>query len=243
MASFYYAKIYIEILDDSKMGMLSDRLWRRTVELILMAKEQDIGGYLPNLNDMAWRLHLNPEMLESDLTELAKIGIVQNLADGWHVTNFEKYQGPMDGAERKRRQRERERKQDYYDTDQLQDSHEVVTGRPTEKRREEKNRGKESRFKGEPPPLPSGHLAVPELLNVWGEWCEYHKGRGKPITKSTALRQFKEFNKLGPDASIAAMEYSMTNNYTGLVEPKPSANGRQKETPAERIARMEAREQ
>jgi hypothetical protein len=241
MASFYFAKIYIEILDDSKMARLSDSLWRRTIELILMAKEKDLSGYLPSLDDMAWRLHLNAELLEAELTDLARIGIVQNLADGWHVTNFEKWQAPATDAERKRRQRDRERKQDYYDTKALHNGHDAVTVRDTEKNREEKNREEKNRFKGDPPPLPPGHLAVPELLNVWGEWCQYHEDRGKPLTKSTALRQHNKFNEWGTDKSIAAMEYSMTQNYTGLVEPKSSANGRHINEVEDRIKRLEAK--
>ena len=58
MASYYWAKFYIEILDDPKMGRLPDRLWRRTCELILLAKERAIDGSLPPLHDMAWRLRL-----------------------------------------------------------------------------------------------------------------------------------------------------------------------------------------
>ena len=93
MSSYYWAKVWIEILDDMKMCRLPDRLWRRTIELVLIAKEQrEQDGYLPSLEDMAWRLRTNAELLEAELTDLARVGIVENLVGGWHVTNFTKRQ-------------------------------------------------------------------------------------------------------------------------------------------------------
>ena len=152
----------------------------------------------------------------------------------YEIVNWHKYQGKTDREAEspypKERKEPKERKDKEVDIDVDSDASRKTYSRPTQEL-----------FKSDPPPLPPGHLAVPELLNVWGEWCQYHEDRGKPLTKSTALRQFTKFNELGPDRSIAAMEYSMTNNYTGLVEPKSSANGSHKETAAERIARMEAR--
>lgn len=47
MASKYWIKLYHEILDDHKMGRLPDRLWRRVIELILLAGEQDDEGLHP----------------------------------------------------------------------------------------------------------------------------------------------------------------------------------------------------
>jgi hypothetical protein len=72
------------------------------------------------------------------------------------------------------------------------------------------------------------HLKVPELLNAWGEWCEYQKGRGKPITLPTAKRQYKQFEKWGIEQSIAAMDNSIGNNWTSPILPK-SDNGQSNE--------------
>ena len=70
MGSKYWIKLYHEVLDDPKMGRLPDRLWRRTVELFLMAGDNDEGGYLPDTEDIAWRLRSNIEEVETELDEL-----------------------------------------------------------------------------------------------------------------------------------------------------------------------------
>lgn len=114
MASHYWIKLYHEILDDPKMGRLRDSLWRRVIECFLMAGEMQADGYLPALEDMAWRLHTNAEMLEAELSELARIGILDQRDGGWFVVNFEERQSAMSAAERAKRWRERQRKQDYY---------------------------------------------------------------------------------------------------------------------------------
>ena len=43
----YWLKLYIEILDDPKMAVLPDRLWRRIIELFLIAKKLHMNGHLP----------------------------------------------------------------------------------------------------------------------------------------------------------------------------------------------------
>ena len=125
MPSFYWIKLYHEILDDPKMGKLSDRLWRRTIELFLLAGDADKNGELPKLDDIAWRLRLSPEFLESDLVELAKVGIVSHSEGRYSVTNFIKRQTAASNAERQAQYRERLRKEEYY-------NNEGVTGRYTD---------------------------------------------------------------------------------------------------------------
>lgn len=114
MASNYWAKLYIEILDDPKMGRLRDRLWRRVVECILMAKELDDEGRLPAVADMAWRLRTDPELLEAELLDLVAVGILQHVGPTWTVTNYNKRQGPVSDAERMRRMRNRQKSRQYY---------------------------------------------------------------------------------------------------------------------------------
>lgn len=115
MASKYWIKLYHEILDDPKMGVLSDRLFRRTIEVFLLAGAEDEEGFLPSLNDMAWHLRQDPEMLETDLVELSKCGIISNVDGRWFVTKFAKRQAPVSDAERMRRYRERKQLQQYYE--------------------------------------------------------------------------------------------------------------------------------
>ena len=88
MPSRYWIKFYIEVLDDPKMGRLSDRLWRRACELFLVAGETHDGGSLPSPEDLAWRLRLTSEELSEDLSQLTELGILSR--DNWQlrVVNF-----------------------------------------------------------------------------------------------------------------------------------------------------------
>ncbi len=106
MASKYWLKLYYEILDDPKMGQMSNRLWRRTLEFFLLAGEKDEGGLLPSIDDMAWRLRMSPEELETDLVEIQKTGVVTTNDGAWIVTNFADRQRAATGAERTERWRE-----------------------------------------------------------------------------------------------------------------------------------------
>jgi len=137
MASNYWAKIYIEVLDDPKMGRLTDRLWRRTFELILQAKEYNRDGQLPSVKDMAWRLRINADELETDLADLASEGIVHKENDRWIVTNFVKRQGPVPSTERWHQWRDRQRKEEYYQTNDKHKSNATQTKRLTDTEEEE----------------------------------------------------------------------------------------------------------
>lgn len=117
MPSKYWLKLYHETLDDPKMGRLSDRLYRRTMELFLLAGDTDKDGYLPPLADIAWRLRIPEDALLKDLRGLAEVGIVAEYESGWLVVNFAKRQAPVPGAERTARFRERQREDQYYDDD------------------------------------------------------------------------------------------------------------------------------
>jgi len=48
MAKKIWIKLFIEMLDDPKMGRLQNHLWRRAVELLLFAgREGNDGALLP----------------------------------------------------------------------------------------------------------------------------------------------------------------------------------------------------
>lgn len=118
MKSHYWIKLYHEILDDAKMGRLPDRLWRRAIELFLMAGEEHNDGTLPPVADIAWRLRMTDEAVLEDLRSLEQVKIVTLLEDGtWFVTKFAERQAPMSNAERQRRHRERKHRDQYYGND------------------------------------------------------------------------------------------------------------------------------
>lgn len=112
----YWIKAYHEILNDSKMATLPDRLWRRTMEIFLLAGmlSKDKSGKLPETNELAWLLRMNVDDLDMDLKQIQALNIVKKIEGGWLVVNFAKRQAPATDKERKEQQRERERSQQYY---------------------------------------------------------------------------------------------------------------------------------
>lgn len=113
MASKYWIKLYIEILDDPKMGLLNDRLYRRTIELFLIAGETDQEGLLPPLRELAWRLRVTEKQILQDLKKLEQVDITANEGERWMITNFAERQAPVSDAERMRQLRSRRQKEQY----------------------------------------------------------------------------------------------------------------------------------
>lgn len=125
----YWVKMYHEILDDPKMATMPDRLWRRTMEIFLLAGKlsKDKSGLLPETNQLAWSLRMSSDDLLMDLKQLESIGILKRVGDGWLVVNFEKRQAAATDAERKRQQREREQRDQYYGNEKVTNLSRSVT--------------------------------------------------------------------------------------------------------------------
>lgn len=119
--SGYWIKLYQEILDDPKMAVLPDRLWRRIVELFLLAGRTGDSGVLPSVTGIAWILRIPVDDVQLDMEQIATTGIIHETENGWVVSQFEKRQSPSSSSERSRKQRESERKKQYYgDATQMQ---------------------------------------------------------------------------------------------------------------------------
>jgi hypothetical protein len=112
MTKKFWIKLYLEILTDPKMGRMPDWLWRRAIELFLLAGENGNDGLLQPVPDMAWRLRTSEEKLTESLRSLSEVGVVHETPEGWVVTNFSKRQERVEGAERTRLYRERLRNSD-----------------------------------------------------------------------------------------------------------------------------------
>ena len=125
----YWIKLYLEILDDPKMATLPDRLWRRSIEIFLIAGKlsRDKSGQLPETNQLAWLLRMSTDDLMLDLNQLCNAGIINKNAEGWKVVNFEKRQSKVSDADRKRHQRERDQKNEYYSPDNVTSQSRNVT--------------------------------------------------------------------------------------------------------------------
>ena len=113
----YWIKLYHEILDDPKMATLPDRLWRRSVELFLIAGKlcSDKSGVLPDTRQLAWLLRMQTDELQADIDQLVRTGIVESIPNGWLIVNFNKRQSPATSTERVQQYRERKQKEQYYD--------------------------------------------------------------------------------------------------------------------------------
>jgi DnaD/phage-associated family protein len=120
----YWIKLYHEIIDDPKMALLPDRLWRRIIELFLLGGKHGKEGILPDTRQIAWELRMPLDELELDMRQIASTGIISKIEGGWKVNNFAKRQAASTDAERKRAQRDRERARQYSG-----ESHEPVTKR------------------------------------------------------------------------------------------------------------------
>ena len=113
MPGNYWIKLYLEILDDSKMAVLPDRLWRRTIELFLLAGRYHLDGQLPDTAELAWALRMPMDDLDLDLRQISSTGIIERIVNGWSIPKFKERQEPPP-AERMRQSREKRRKEQYY---------------------------------------------------------------------------------------------------------------------------------
>lgn len=102
-----WIKLYVEILDDEKLCELPPWLKWRFVEFLLVAAERDEAGALPPVKRLAWRLRADEKDLLNSLLALAKTGVVHEARGLWKVTNWEKRQAAMSGAERAAQYRDR----------------------------------------------------------------------------------------------------------------------------------------
>lgn len=106
-----WIKLYHEILLDPKMGKMNDHLFRRTIELFLLAGQEECDGVLPSIEDIAWLLRTNVPDIEKVIDTLRSLDIVQSTQDGeLCVTNFYKRQNQnLSEAERSQRRRDNQK--------------------------------------------------------------------------------------------------------------------------------------
>jgi len=110
----YWIKLYHELLDDPKMALLPDRLWRRTIELFLLAGKVNKNGLLPDTAEVAWMLRCNRDEIQLDMDQIAMAGIIYKVDEGWMVAKFEERQAASTSTERSRYFRQNQKKEIYY---------------------------------------------------------------------------------------------------------------------------------
>lgn len=102
-----------KILDDPKVGTLSDRLYRRYIEFLLIAAGNDRIGYLPDIETLEWWTRVSVEDLWNDISELLDGGLLRPIDDNdgnplWYVVGSDP--PPMTRREVMRYQFNRQRK-------------------------------------------------------------------------------------------------------------------------------------
>lgn len=135
----HWIKLWLEVLDDPKMGGLPDDLWRLAIELFLVAGENGNNGKIPEKSALSWRLRRRENDLEILLKKLETTGIVRQLKTGWVVSRFKKRQSAVPALDRKRAERSHDGAAGYG-----RSSHENVTTRDqnrTEQTSRPKKRG------------------------------------------------------------------------------------------------------
>ncbi len=110
----YWVKVYIEMLDDLKIGQLSVNLKWRFIETVLLAGDYRRDGLLPDVATMAWRLRCSVDLLKNDLGQLMAAGLLTIIPQPageptWVVTKFEERQAASSNAARMRQYRARKR--------------------------------------------------------------------------------------------------------------------------------------
>lgn len=135
-----WIKLYTEMLDDAKIGRMTEVMRYRFIELMLLAGECDRDGWLISgstpmtIDDIAWRLRKEQTVVEETLNQLREIGIAEYTDGAWLIVNFAARQG--------RPQREkREQWRDAQDRRRSVINESYMTHAP----REEKSRVEKSR--------------------------------------------------------------------------------------------------
>lgn len=132
MASKYWIKLYHEMVDDPKVMTLRPALRWRFIETLLLAGELDKEGYLPTIQEYAWRVRDNEEIVETEFVELLDAGLLSRDDTRFFVTKFSERQAKVSGAERVARHRDRQHKDEYYATQGLPKCNDNVTNRYTD---------------------------------------------------------------------------------------------------------------
>jgi len=109
----HWIKLYVEINDDPKIGLLPVNARWRFISALALAGELDDGGFIPPVNDeLAYRLHTEVETLQSEMRMLAGRGLAElrmhpDGEERWFLSHFAERQAPSTNAERQKQWRKR----------------------------------------------------------------------------------------------------------------------------------------
>jgi hypothetical protein len=136
----YWIKLYTEIIDDPKIGRLSDNAKLMFYELLAIAGKHDNDGELPSIEDICWATRRSQEWVQSAMDELIEGGLLSANGKLSVVVNFSKRQAPIDDATRARVSRYKKLQES------VESRHEDVTKRDVERKKERKNTDKKEKI-------------------------------------------------------------------------------------------------
>ncbi len=111
MTSYQWIKLHHDMLDDPKVGRLSDGAFRLYINLSLLAgRQENRDGKLPELADIAWALRLDEEVVTKNWGELEKVGLVYRNDEEQGVSGFKTTQDATNSTDRSRQHRSRTNK-------------------------------------------------------------------------------------------------------------------------------------
>lgn len=110
-----WVKIWIDFLDDPKMGLLPDPTKLRFIQLVLIAGECDADGALVIVDnsdvmhdkpltqaDVSWRLRVDTEILAEEIQQLSGIGVIAVIDGVITITHFAERQDRKQSEKREK---------------------------------------------------------------------------------------------------------------------------------------------
>lgn len=79
------------------------------------------------------------------------------------------------------------------------------------------------------------HLETPAFRAALGDWINYKRERRESYKPLGLQALIRKLGKLGATRAVAAIEFSMEQNYAGIFEPR---GGNQRQTPADRLIEL-----
>lgn len=165
-----WLKLYHEILSDPKMGKMTDHLFRRTIELFLLAGQEGKDGMLPDIGSIAWSLRTTEDDIQNVISELIKLDMISESQTNektqsdmnYLIVNFEKRQ--------KSDKTKSEINHDYYQSQkrksetQKNSENDRSENKTPEKIREDKNQNRGDEIREDIPAadVASSQLATPK---------------------------------------------------------------------------------
>lgn len=107
----HWIKLYVEINDDPKIGLLPVNARWRFISALALAGELDDGGFIPPVNDeLAYRLHTEVETLQAEMRMLAGRGLAElrmhpDGEERWFLSHFAERQAPSTPTQRAQKSR------------------------------------------------------------------------------------------------------------------------------------------